>query len=81
MEIDRLIKLTESTYRTLKDPLGGLVRDLLNLEALNAITIKQIGESRYEVAVNLEWPTRLTETDFFAKMKQYPKAKTLSFLR
>ena len=81
MDFGRLIKMTESAYRTLKDPLGGLVRDLLNLEALDAIAIKQMGEGRYEIAVNPEWPTRLTETDFFAKMKQYPKAKTLSFLR
>ena len=81
MEIDRLIKITESIYSTLKNPLGGLVRDLLALEDLNAISIKQIGENRYEVAVRQEWPTRLTETDFFAKMKQSPKAKTLSFLR
>ena len=81
MEIDRLRKITENTYNKLKSPWGGLVRDLLNLAELNAIAIKQIGEGRYEVAVNPEWPTRLTETDFFAKMKQYPKAKTLSFLR
>ena len=81
MDFGRLIKMTKSTYSTLKDPLGGLVRDLLNLEALDAIAIKQMGEGRYEIAVNPEWPTRLTETDFFAKMKQYPKAKTLSFLR
>ena len=77
MDFGRLIKMTKSTYSTLKDPLGGLVRDLLNLEALDAIAIKQMGEGRYEIAVNPEWPTRLTETDFFAKMKQYPKAKTL----
>lgn len=81
MEFDRLIKVTESVYSTLKHPLGGLVRDLLNLEELNAIAIKQIGEGRYGIAVNPEWPTHLTETDFFEKMKQYPKAKTLSFLR
>ena len=81
MEIDRLRKITENTYNKLKSPWGGLVRDLLNLAELNAIAIKQIGEGRYELAVNPEWPTRLTETDFFAKMKQYPKAKTLSFLR
>ena len=81
MDFGRLAKMTESAYSTLKDPLGGLVRDLLNLEALDAIAIKQMGEGRYEIAVNPEWPTRLTETDFFAKMKQYPKAKTLSFLR
>ena len=81
MDFGRLIKVTEGAYRTLKDPLGGLVRDLFNLKDLNAIAIKQIGEGRYEIAVNPKWPTRLTETDFFAKMKQYPKAKTLSFLR
>lgn len=72
-EFDRLKKITESTYQKLKNPFGGLVRDLLNLEELNAIAIKQIGEGRYEIAVNPEWPTRLTETNFFAKMKQYPK--------
>ena len=81
MELDRLIQVTESAYSTLKDPLGGLVRDLLNLEELNSIAIKQIGEGRYEIAIDPEWPTRLTETDFFEKMKQHPKAKTLSFLR
>ncbi len=81
MEFDLLRKMTESTYSKLKNPVGGLVRDLLNLEALNAIAIKQIGENRYEVTVRPEWPTRLTETDFFAKIKQYPKAKTHSLLR
>lgn len=81
MGLDRLIQVTEGAYSTLKDPVGGLVRDLLNLAELNAIAIKQIGEGRYEIAIDPEWPTRLTETDFFATMKQYPKAKTLSFLR
>ena len=81
MAFDRLKKITENTYNKLKNPWGGLVRDLFNLKELDAITIKQIGEGRIEIAVNPEWPARLTETDFFAKMKQYPKAKTLSFLR
>ena len=81
MEIHRLIKMTENIYNTLKNPLGGLVRDLLNLEDLNAVSIKKTGEDRYELAVRPEWPTHLTETDFFAKMKQSPKAKTISFLR
>lgn len=81
MGLDRLIQVTEGAYSTLKDPVGGLVRDLLNLAELNAIAIKKIGEGRYEIAIDPEWPTRLTETDFFAKMKQYPKAKTLSFPR
>ena len=28
----------------------------------------------------LEWPTQITETEFFARVKQMPKAKTHSFL-
>jgi len=28
----------------------------------------------------LEWPTQITETDFFKKIKSMHKAKTLSFL-
>ena len=81
MEMGRLIKTTNSTYSKLKNPWGGLVRDLLNLEGLNAIAINQIGENQWKVSIRPEWPTEITETAFFEKIKQYPKAKTLSFLR
>ena len=81
MELDRLVKITDGSYGNLKNPWTGLVRDLTNLQDLNAITITQTGAGRYELSVRLEWPTTITETEFFAKIRHAPKAKTLSFLR
>ena len=81
MELDRLAKITDRSYGNLKNPWTGLVRDLTNLRDLNAITITQTGAGRYELSVRLEWPTTITETEFFAKIRHAPKAKTLSFLR
>ncbi len=80
IELERLRQIIESAYSGLKNPWAGLVRDLLNLRELNAIEITRIGEDQYEISIRLEWPTEITETEFFEKIKNYPKAKTLSFL-
>jgi hypothetical protein len=34
-----------------------------------------------ESGVRLEWPTEVTETEFFEQLKKLPKAKTHSFLQ
>lgn len=81
MEYEVLRRATKGIYGKLKNPDSALIRDLLNLGNLNAISIKKIGENRWTLVVRLEWPTEITETDFFAKLKYFPKAKSLSFLR
>lgn len=81
IEWDQLIKQTASVYASLKNPVKALVRDVNHLSALEATWVKKIAEGRYQLGVRLQWPTEITETEFFEKVKTLPKAKTLSFLR
>ena len=68
-----------------KNPIKALVRDVNNLGALRAIRIEKTGEgatgSRFRMGVRLQWPTEVTETDFFEQLKKLPKSKTHSFLQ
>jgi Fic family protein len=76
----QLIKQTTGIYASLKNPFKAIVRDVNSLINLGAVKVEKLGEARYRLAVRLEWPTEITETDFFKKIKDLPKAKTLSFL-
>jgi Fic family protein len=91
MTLEELAKRTEPEYRPLGNPYKALVRDLNYLIGLEAIGFEKLDQSRYPQAlggtsgpyrlfVRLEWPTEITETEFFAKVRAMPKAKTHSFL-
>jgi Fic family protein len=75
-------KQTESEYKSLAAPLKALIRDINLLNSLKAIQVKRIQESKligmsaFEISVRLEWPTEITETDFFAEVERMPSAKT-----
>ena len=81
MDWQEVIRRTSSAYATLGNPLKALVRDVNSLAALGALKVEKLGEGRYRLGVRLEWPTEITETAFFEKLKELPKAKTHSFLR
>ena len=76
----QLIKQTSAIYSRLKTPLNALVRDVNSLSILGAISVEKLETGRFRLAVRLQWPSEITETDFFKKIKELPKAKTLSFL-
>ena len=57
-----------------------LIRDVNHLLRLNAIRIEGPEKGPWTIAVRLEWPTEITETEFFRKVKELPKAKTLPLL-
>jgi len=80
MDYHAFWKRIKGVYEKLKDPGSAMIRDLNNLIYLKAINIKKISEDQYNLSVRLEWPKEITESDFFAKIKTLPKAKTLSFL-
>ncbi|MEK6664999.1 MAG: Fic family protein [candidate division NC10 bacterium] len=80
MDWQQLIRQTSGIYASLKTPLKAIVRDVNNLSSLNAIRVEKLEEGGYRLRVRLEWPTEITETDFFRKARELPKAKTLSFL-
>ena len=75
-----IIKQTKLFYNSLRNPMKALVRDINGLIQLRAISFKKLENNQYEFSVRLEWPTEITETEFFKRVKEMPKAKTHGFL-
>lgn len=80
------ISLTELTTRTahlykLKNNYKALIRDLNYLIGLNAIRARRLSaDAGFMLSINLEWPTQITETEFFKRVKEMPKGKLFGFL-
>ena len=47
---------------------------------LKAIDFEKVGEDRWDIMIKVDWPMKSTESEFFKKVEDLPKAKTLSFL-
>lgn len=83
IEWTALIERTRALYNV-KNPVQALARDVNNLSALRAAWVHKIDDgppARFLIGVRLEWPTEVTETEFFERVRQLPKAKTHSFLQ
>lgn len=81
VDLVRLQNQTIPMYQSLKNPARAFMRDLNDLSALETIRLQRrlhLGE--VVVGANLEWPTKMTETAFFQKIKELPRAKTNVFL-
>lgn len=64
-----------------QNPTKALIRDLTYLLNLKAITYAKKGDPiEAYVGINLDWPTQITETEFFRQAKEMPKGKIYSFL-
>ena len=80
------LSLAEVTKRTrhfysLKNPYKALIRDLNYLINLNALTARRLTEDAgFMIGINLEWPTQITDTEFFRRAKELPRAKVHGFL-
>jgi hypothetical protein len=47
----------------------------------DAIAARALPErSGHLISIRLEWPTQITETEFFRRVKEMPKAKVHGFL-
>ena len=69
-----------TVYSDRQKPESALMRDLNELARLDAIRITLSGDRKYRIAIRLDWPSRITESDFFRRLKEMPKARTYSFL-
>jgi hypothetical protein len=68
-------------FYTVKNPIKALVRDLNYLLTLGAIAVERLKEpDGYRFSLNLDWPTQITETEFFKRIKAMPKGKVHGFL-
>ncbi|MDT5157345.1 MAG: hypothetical protein QOH51_1702 [Acidobacteriota bacterium] len=77
MEWRDIMKRTTHLYEKLSNPTTALFRDINHLLELGTINYRyENNNTRLIFVLRLEWPTEITETDFFAKIKQLPKAKT-----
>ena len=81
VELEELNKKTADHYKSLGNPTKALYRDVNDLIALKALRVEKVADGRFRVHIRLEWPTEITETEFFARVKNLPKAKTHSFLQ
>lgn len=77
--LETLHKKVVVFYKDLKNPTKAFYRDLNELISLRAISYTK-HENIYNMFVRLEWATEITESDFFQKSKELPKAKSQSFL-
>ena len=76
VDLGEFVRRADPIYRALKNPRKAMVRDLDYLIELGAVEIKQIGKDRWTLEARLEWPTEITETEFFNRVKQFPRAKS-----
>jgi Fic family protein len=68
-------------FYVVKNPGKALIRDLKYLFQLGALYTKELPEGKgYLLSVNLDWPTQITETEFFRLVKEMPKGKVYGFL-
>jgi Fic family protein len=79
MMLDELEERTRLCYVKLGTPHKAFIRDVNYLLRLRAIGFRREAE-KYEMFARLEWPTEITETEFFRSVKEMPKAKTPGFL-
>lgn len=80
MTLTALAERTRHIYMV-KNPHKALVRDLnylIGLEALSATRLPD--KAGYSLRIRLDWPTRITETEFFKRVKAMPKGKVYGFL-
>ena len=81
IELSQLIRRIQPRYAKVANFAKALLRDLAGLENLNAIRIESLAENRWKVFARLEWPSEITESEFFIKIRQMPKGRTYRFLQ
>ena len=79
MMLDEIASKTVDDYSSLAHSYKALIKDLNYLIRLEALGFEKQGE-RFRIFIRLEWPTKITESEFFKRVKQMPKSKATSFL-
>jgi len=75
------ISIRTRQFYSVKNPGKALSRDLNYLIQLGALDVKKLPEKKeFLFSINLDWPTQITETEFFRRVKDMPKGKVYGFL-
>jgi Fic family protein len=80
--LDDLWRRMRPAYAALGEPIKAFNRDIGNLIDLGAVSAQRVEgpPPAWRMTVNLEWPSEITESAFFSRLKALPKGKTYSFL-
>lgn len=82
--LESLMERVESQYTDLSAWRRAFIRDLTALMDLGAVSAQAEGDRAdrvFIISAKLDWPTRMTESQAFKKLKELPKASSTSFLR
>ena len=80
ISLDDLIRAVSAEYDSLKNPRKAIIKDINDLVQLNAVRVSRLQGGGYKIEILLDWPTKITESEFFATVRRLPKAKTHPFL-
>lgn len=82
VSVHEIVHRTKSDYAGLSNPRKAIIRDLQNLLTLRAVQLVKMPSDPTGVffRVRLEWPTEITESEFFKSVKAMPTSKTFAFL-
>ena len=80
LDLEVLAERLHGHYVHLNNPGKALTRDIIYLIHIGAVGCKKSADNKDQLFVRLEWPTEITETEFFARVQKMPKAKTHGFL-
>lgn len=80
LTLEDLAKRTAHVY-AVRNPYKALIRDLNSLIQVGAISARRLKDRPgFLLSVELDWPTKITETEFFRRVRQLPKGKVHGFL-
>jgi Fic family protein len=84
IEFLQLVEALKENYVSRRSPINAIIRDVNRLQAMGAVKIEVEEPSPknpiYYISVRLDWPSKITETEFFRRLAQLPKSKTYGFL-
>jgi Fic family protein len=73
-------RLATTHYEKLKNPMVAYIRDINALGHLQALKFSHKPDKTIVLEANLDWPLQISESDFMARVKSFPKAKIHDFL-
>ena len=82
LELHLLWKRMKPAYANLGTSSRAFSRDLMSLVTLEAISMREVTEPvlHFVCRINLMWPTEITESEFFTRIKKMPQGKMYGFL-
>jgi Fic family protein len=85
VEFYKLADAVKEHYAERKIPVQAIARDVNKLRALGALKVEKVEVNAnkppiFLIEVALDWPSTITDTEFFTKLADLPKSKTYAFL-